>query len=211
MTPILYSFRRCPYAMRARMALLKSGVSLNLREIALRDKPEHMLEISPKGTVPVLQTSESDVLEESLDIMCWALKQSDPDGWLAGFDKTLIAENDSSFKAALDRYKYPDQFPEDCLDARDNGLAFLETLNSRLEQTPQLCGPNVTITDIAIFPFVRQFMAVDSNWSSALPLPGLHKWLKGHMDSPLFKTIMVKYKPWLVTGKEQAWPIPIQA
>jgi len=208
MLPILYNFRRCPYAMRARMALQKSGTKLELREIELRDKPAHMLEISPKGTVPVLQISDDKVLDESLDIMRWALCQKDPDNWLMETDESreLIARNDGAFKEALDRYKYPDRFPDDCLDARDNGLVFLQTLNARLETSPQLVGSNITITDIAIFPFIRQFMGVDRGWSDKLPLPALHKWLLDHIQSPLFKTIMVKYKPWLVTGNAENWP-----
>ena len=209
MPAILYSFRRCPYAMRTRMAVQKSGIKLDLREIELGNKPKHMLDISPKGTVPVLQISDDKVLEESLDIMRWALCQNDPDNWLieTNESRALITQNDGAFKRALDRYKYSDQFSEDVRDARDNGLVFLQTLNAHLEISPQLGGSTITITDIAIFPFIRQFMCVDRDWSDKLPLPALHKWLVQHLQSLLFKTIMEKYKPWLVTGKAQNWPL----
>jgi glutathione S-transferase len=210
MTPILYSFRRCPYAMRARMALFQSGTKLELREIVLRDKPEHMLEISPKGTVPVLQVSETKVIDESFDIMLWALNQNDPDDWLAGHDAALIAQNDEEFKAALDRYKYPNRYPdEDCSSARDDGEEFLKLLEARLQNAPYLCGDKKSLADIAIFPFIRQFANVDRDWFYALPYPALQAWLKSHLESDLFIAIMEKYKPWKEAGEAVNWP-PIQ-
>jgi glutathione S-transferase len=169
--PILYSFRRCPYAMRARMAMTISGVAFDLREIKLSAKPQAMLEASPKGTVPVLILSDGTVIDESLDIMRWALMQHDPEDWLARDDAALVATNDGDFKRALDRYKYPERHDGDALIHRDRGLAFLVTLDHRLSSEGQLGGPTRGLTDAAIMPFVRQFASVDRLWFDALPLP----------------------------------------
>ncbi|MEM6780298.1 MAG: glutathione S-transferase [Pseudomonadota bacterium] len=195
---LLYSFRRCPYAMRARMALVSAQIPVTIHEVSLKDKPDHMLEISPKGTVPVLQTSDGNVLEESIDIIFWVLGQNDPDG-LLNFDlndvKTLIAENDGPFKAALDRYKYPSRYPdEDCSGARDIGEAFLIKLNDRIDGQGQIMGSQITIADIAIFPFIRQFANTDRVWFDALPLKPLQDWLSGHINGALFTHIMRKYR-----------------
>ena len=142
--------------MRARMALVQAQIQCDVLEIDFKDKPAHMLEISPKGTVPVLNTLDGEVVDESLDVMCWALKQNDPEGWLDSEVSDLIGENDGAFKAALDRYKYPNRFPdEDCSNARERGLAFLILLNERLKNHKQLMGENITIADIPIFPFIR--------------------------------------------------------
>lgn len=192
--PILYSYSRCPYAMRARMALVSAGVQCEVHEIDFKKKPAAMLAISPKGTVPVLHLAESAVIEESLDIMRWALAQNDPQNWMVA-DEALIAENDGAFKAALDRYKYPNRFPEeDCSNARAQALAFLEKLNALLETQNHLSGDDVGVVDIAIFPFVRQCANVDRAWFDDLPLAALQKWLAGHLASDLFKHIMKKHK-----------------
>jgi glutathione S-transferase len=201
--PILYSFRRCPYAMRARMALQACEIDLEHREILLRDKPAAMLEASPKGTVPVLVLPHGTVLEQSLDIMHWALEQNDPQGWLnpqtsrpdamAG----LIADNDGPFKTDLDRYKYADRHPEDAPDYhRDRGLGFLARLDTLLASNGQLFGSRISMADIAIFPFVRQFANTDRDWFDALPLPALQDWLAGHIGSELFETIMFRHATW---------------
>mgnify|MGYP003365867862 CR=1 FL=1 len=195
--PILYSFRRCPYAMRARMALTISGVGFDLREIKLSAKPQAMLDVSPKGTVPVLVLPDGTVIDESLDIMRWALMQHDPEGWLGRDDPALITANDGGFKQALDRYKYPERYDHDAPTHRMRGLAFLEVLDHRLSAAGQLCGPSRGLADMAIMPFVRQFAAVDSAWFEAQTLPHLKSWLEGHLQSDLFERIMVRYAPWL--------------
>jgi glutathione S-transferase len=155
--PILYSFRRCPYAMRARMALLVSGQAVGLREVVLRAKPRALLDASPKGTEPVLVLPDGQVIEQSLDIMLWALRRRDPENWLSGRDAGLIAANDGPFKHHLDHYKYAGRHDGDPLPHRAAALGLLEPLEERLAAAPFLCGPARTLTDIAIFPFVRQF------------------------------------------------------
>jgi glutathione S-transferase len=198
-TPILYSFRRCPYAMRARMALLISETPVRLREVVLRDKPEEMVAASPKATVPVLVQDDATVIDESLAIMQWALDRNDPAGWLddaqAGAD--LIAEADSDFKDNLDRYKYPTRYDDvDPLAHRSAGLAFLEKLEKPLVAQGQLLGTRPRLADFAIFPFIRQFANNDRNWFDAQPLPGLQKWLAAHLGSDLFAAAMKKYPQW---------------
>jgi len=195
--PILYSYRRCPYAMRARMALKYAGIAVEIREISLRDKPAHLLEISPKGTVPVLVTAHGAVLEQSLDIMHWALQQNDPDGWLAADaaqTQQLITENDTSFKQALDRYKYAIRFPEQAMeDYRALGEVFLTKLEQQLSRTDFLMGAKLTLADIAIFPFIRQFSAVDAVWFASANYPKLNAWLNLMLSSALFDSIMDKH------------------
>jgi len=195
--PILYSYRRCPYAMRARMALKYAGIAIEIREISLRDKPAHLFAVSPKATVPVLVLLDGAVLEQSLDIMHWALQQRDIDGWLlADSEQTqqLITENDTSFKQALDRYKYAIRFPEQSMeDYRSQGEAFLAKLEQRLTQTNFLMGEQVSLADIAIFPFIRQFSAVDADWFASTPYVRLKAWLSLLVESELFNSIMGKY------------------
>ncbi len=194
--PVLYSFRRCPYAMRARLALAISGTTCELREVKLSNKPEALLAASPKGTVPVLVPGDAAVIDESIDIMRWALSRRDPEGWLQRDDTALIAANDGPFKHDLDRYKYPDRHGSDSLAHRESALGFLGDLDDRLAAHGQLCGAARGMADAAIFPFVRQFAAVERDWFAALPLPHLRKWLAGHLESPLFKAIMVRHQPW---------------
>ena len=192
--PILYSFRRCPYAMRARMSLLESGVEVELREVILRDRPEHMMEISPKGTVPVLLLPDGTVIEESLDIMLWSLDES----WLAGDWKELIDVNDGDFKHHLDRYKYNNRY-ENVLSSeehREHALSILKTYDERLSNQAYLCGDSISLADLALSPFVRQFANTDRGWFDQLPLPHLHNWLIGILEGDLFKSSMVKYKQW---------------
>ncbi|KLI63510.1 glutathione S-transferase [Aurantiacibacter marinus] len=193
---VLYSFRRCPYAMRARMALVVSKTRVELREVKLSAKPDAMREVSPKATVPVLVHGDGAILEESIDIMRWALGHTDPEGWLARDDAALIAENDGPFKHALDRYKYPDRHDSDALEHRAEGVKFLRKLEARLEKNPQLCGETRGLADAAIMPFVRQFAATDRDWWAKVDLPRVKAWLAGHMESPLFKTVMQREKPW---------------
>ena len=211
--PVLYSFRRCPYAMRARMAIAASGVAVRLREILLRDKPAQMLEISPKGTVPVLQLSDGAVIDESLDVMHWALAQSDPQGWGAlsqddlGVMNDLIAENDGPFKADLDRYKYATRYEDADPEAhRAGGFAFLQKLEARLSASPFLFGVQRRLGDVAIFPFVRQFRIADEAWFDAQPIPHVQTWLAEHLNWSVFQAVMAKYPLWKETGEEIAFP-----
>jgi glutathione S-transferase len=195
--PILYSFRRCPYAIRARLALAISGTCCEMREVRLRAKPAAMLAASPKGTVPVLVLPDGRVIDESLDIMRWALDRHDPEGWLERDDAALIALNDGAFKQALDRYKYPERHDTDPLPHRDAGVAFLTEIDARLAPAGQLCGAARGLADAALLPFVRQFAAVDRSWFDALPLPHLHRWLGDHLSSALFASVMLPILPWV--------------
>ncbi len=185
---LLYSFRRCPYAMRARMALLVSGATFDIHEVRLSDKPAALLAASSKGTVPVLVLRDGAVIDESIDIMRWALQRHDPEDWLAGEDAALIATFDGAFKAHLDGYKYG----RDAVANRAAGLAMLQGLEERLVGTANLCGEARAMTDIAIMPFVRQFSMVDRAWFDAQPLPRVQDWLARHLASPLFIAAMAK-------------------
>ncbi|CAN5401709.1 glutathione S-transferase [soil metagenome] len=193
---VLYSFRRCPYAMRARMALIVSGVACAVREVVLRDKPPELIAASPKATVPVLMLEDGSVIEESLDIMHWALARCDPERWLAGDDAALIAASDGAFKHHLDRYKYPDRHASDPHEHRDAALSLLAPLEARLAIHAHLCGATRSLTDVAIFPFVRQFAAVDPGWFAAQPVARVRAWLATQVESPLFERAMVRRRPW---------------
>ena len=194
--PVLYSFRRCPYAMRARLAIAVSSTCCELREVKLSFKPDSMLAASPKGTVPVLVLPDGKVIDESLDIMRWALAKRDPECWLEGDNPALINRNDGPFKHDLDRYKYPERFGADPLEHRAKGMEFLRELNDRLDRTSRLCGPVRSMADAAIMPFVRQFAAVDQKWFSDQPLPRLKVWLADQISSELFSKIMLRIAPW---------------
>lgn len=194
--PILYSFRRCPYAMRARMALAISRTQCHLREVKLSRKPAELIAASPKATVPVLVLGDGLVLAESLDIMRWALERNDPEGWLEREDAALIETNDGQFKHHLDRYKYPERHGSDPASHRAAGLELLARLNTRLAGQDNLCGDRRGITDIALFPFVRQFAETDRAWFDAQPLPHLQAWLDRHLRSDLFAAIMLRLDPW---------------
>lgn len=195
-TPTLYSFRRCPYAMRARLAIAASGLTVALREITLRNKPGAMLRASPKGTVPVLVTQDG-VIDESLDIMHWALGQSDPEGLLAPDARALIARNDGPFKTALDRTKYAVRYPDlDPAESRATAAAFISDLNAQLGDQPWLFGDRPRLADLAILPFVRQFAHTDLDWWNAQPYPHAQRWLATFKASDRFAAIMTKYTPW---------------
>lgn len=209
--PVLYSFRRCPYAMRARMALIVAGIDVRVREIILRDKPAEMLAASPKGSVPVLILPAGDVIDESLDVMAWALGQCDPhamrprDAAARTATEALIATNDGAFKHHLDRYKYATRYDDvDPGEHRDAGSAILWDLDGRLTTAPHLGGPTPGQADLAIFPFVRQFRIADPEWFDAQSWTGLKAWLAGWLDHPLFRAAMVKYPLWRETGEEGA-------
>ena len=204
--PVLYSFRRCPYAMRARLALHVSGIAVAHREVVLKNKPAHMLALSPKGTVPVLWLPESSggrVLEQSLDIMLWALRQHDPLGWLPAAEAAmadalaLIAHNDGPFKQQLDRYKYPNRSGlESGQTDRDLAAVWLRGLDARLAAQPFLTGERFGLADAALAPFVRQFAHTDPVWFAAQPWSALLKWLAEFENSELFAAIMHKHAPW---------------
>ena len=196
--PVLYSFRRCPYAIRARMALRYAGVPVHMVEVALRQKPTELLAASPKGTVPVLVTTDGEVIDQSLDIMQWALCQSDPDGWL-GTDTSdqanhWIALNDETFKPLLDRYKYATRHPElTPAEHRSRALdAMIRPMQAQLQHTRWLVRPHMSIADVALFPFVRQFAGVDRAGFDTQPLPALQAWLTTWLDSSLFNLAMHK-------------------
>lgn len=202
--PVLYSFRRCPYAMRARLALAASGQQCELHEVVLRAKPAELLAASPKATVPVLVLPDGSVIEQSLDIMRWALAQRDPEQWLAPEQgaaadmDALILQCDTSFKADLDRYKYPDRYPgADALAHRAAGADFLLALDVRLQAASYLFGSRACLADMAIAPFVRQFAHTDAAWFVEQPWPALSRWLDTFLESARFTNVMTKYAPWV--------------
>jgi glutathione S-transferase len=204
--PVFYSFRRCPYAMRARLALHASGIATEHREVVLKNKPAHLLALSPKGTVPVLWlpgAEEGRLLDQSLDIMLWALRQHDPLGWLPPSDagmadaQALIAHNDGPFKQQLDRYKYPSRWGlESGVADRDEAAIWLRTLDARLRKQPELAGEHFGMADAAVAPFVRQYAHTDPTWFAAQPWPALASWLTQFEASDLFQAIMHKHAPW---------------
>lgn len=204
--PILYSFRRCPYAMRARIALLASGITVELREVVLRDKPVEMLAVSPKGTVPVLLLPDGRVLDESLDIMEYALTRADPFEWVSpevGSEdemRALITVFDTSFKHHLDRYKYAARYEgAEAWEHRLEASQHVAALETRLEQVgAYLFGDAPKLADYAIMPFVRQFAGVDRAWFEDQPWPSVQKWLRVLIDSSEFTNVMKKYTQWQV-------------
>ena len=192
---ILYSFRRCPYAMRARLALRYAGVAVQIEEVSLKAKPEQMLALSPKGTVPVLSV-EGRVLDESLDIMRWALAQNDPQDWrLQGDERidALIARNDSEFKVHLNHYKYAERYPEHSREHyRGQAETILADLEQRLDGRAYLLADHPSLADAALLPFIRQFAGVEPQWFAEAPYPRLRAWLQGWLESELFKAIMAR-------------------
>ena len=199
--PILYSFRRCPYAMRARMAIHISGQKCELREVLLRDKPPSMLEYSAKGTVPVLILQDDKVIDESLDVIDWALNLNDPDNWQRSKDtektKELIKINDGEFKYHLDRYKYSKRYDnEDPEFHRKRCLKFIESINNELNNSEYIFDDNISYADIVLLPFIRQYRIADIEWFDSLPYNNLKKWLSSFLDSYLLNSIMKKYDLW---------------
>ena len=211
--PILYSFRRCPYAMRARMALSVTDQTCLLREVVLRDKPAEMLDASPKGTVPVMVFSNGWGLDESIDIMRWALAINDPESWLTPETGTLddmlalIKENDFPFKEHLDKYKYTARYEgEDSEHHRMEGGKFLAKLDAMIGEGGFLFGTRRSLADVAIFPFVRQFANADRGWFDDQPLAALQAWLDDHLNWELFNGIMKKLPQWQVGDAEPVFP-----
>lgn len=197
-TPLLFSFRRCPYAIRARLALQVAQIEVRIEEVQLRAKPASLLAASPKGTVPVLVLADGQVLEQSLDIMNWALAQHDPQRWrdpaLAEKTAALIALNDGPFKHVLDRYKYPERHPtQGQQDYRAQAEALmLAPLETRLAAHEHLLSERATLADMALLPFIRQFAAVDAAWFEQAPYPRLRAWLERLTGSALFEAVMRK-------------------
>jgi len=210
MTNILYSFRRCPYAIRARLAIAYSQSQVQLREVALKNKPPEMLALSAKGTVPVLLLENKTLIDESLDIMIWALENADPEGWLTPDLTTMLAlidENDFEFKTWLDKYKYaPNDDPALIINYREQAEDFLFKLEQKLLNTPYLFGEKISLADIAIFPFIRQFAAVDLVSFEKNEFSNIKKWLNHFSDSELFLSVMDKYPTWLESGKAIPFP-----
>ena len=192
---LLYSFRRCPYAMRARLALRYSGVCVRIIEVSLKAKPAEMLALSPKGTVPVLSVN-GEVIDESLAIMQWALAQHDPDDWRLQGDPSVLAlidENDQGFKYHLDRYKYAERYPEHPMEHyRAEGEVFLQKLEGLLADRAYLLAHHPSLADMALAPFMRQFAHVDRDWFARAPYPRLQRWLEAFLQSPLFIGVMAK-------------------
>lgn len=200
--PVLYSYRRCPYAMRARMGIWASGLEVEQREIVFWDKPNEMLQASPKGTVPVLILENGQVIDESLDILLYALHQNDPYQWLPSKEPersladSLVALNDQ-FKPFLDHYKYADRHPEKTqYEHREDGCFFLNHLESALTKNLYLLNNRVSFADIAIFPFVRQFANVDKNWWSTRPYVKVDQWLTALVESDAFAAVMKNRPTW---------------
>ena len=196
--PVLYSFRRCPYAMRARMSIVREGYEVELREVVLRDRPEHMMEISPKGTVPVLLLLDGTVIEESLEIMQHVLNWE-----LSDEEAHWVERNDEEFKFHLDRYKYPNRYDDvDEMEHRTLASAYLSALDTRLSESPAFTSQ---LND-ALFPFVRQFANHDRAWFDGQPWPHLHAWLTDHLQSHEFKRCMKKEKQWIADGPGVVFP-----
>ena len=217
--PILWSFRRCPYAMRARATILNCGIKVEMREIMLKDKPDEFIAASPKATVPVLVLPSGKVIDESQDVMFWALDESgDPHNWLAGYseDRKLwsayLDELQGPFKAALDRYKYSTRFADTDDEAagikqqnRQKGSDFLEKINNMLADTGFLADSQFGLVDAASLPFVRQFRIADPDWFDAQDWPHLHHWLQSFLVSELFRTIMEKFPVWQRGDEPRIW------
>jgi glutathione S-transferase len=213
--PILYSFRRCPYCIRARIAIAKAGIICEMREVDLKNKPQCMLDISPKGTVPVIFLPGSKVLEESLDVMRWALKENDPDGWLNHPEdevNRLIKICDVEFTRAIHEYKYPERFENgDPKKGRAIAMEFLKNLELRIAAKGFIVGETPSLADIAILPFVRQFAMVDWNWFDDCGLMRLRIWLNYFTDNPLFEAVMEKYSVWQPGDPVDVFPVYMAA
>ncbi|PHR59243.1 MAG: glutathione S-transferase [Robiginitomaculum sp.] len=213
--PTLYSFRRCPYAMRARLGLLAASQTVELREVSLKSKPQELLALSPKATVPVLDFPGSEPIEQSLQIMLWPLDKNDPQGLLQPANSTLdtmlqlIERNDGPFKTHLDRYKYPNRYePVGSVDHRAEGFKFLTELSELLTSQQFLFGSTPSLADLAIFPFVRQFAGVDREWFEQTAPQKLRDWLAYWLATNSFVMTMHKYTPWQRGDTTVLFPIP---
>ena len=195
--PRLYTYRRCPYAIRSRLALYQAKIAYEPIEISLKHKSTEFLALSPKGTVPVLVDIDGAVIEESLEIMLWALNQHDPECWLLNDEnasRKLIDENDFNFKKNLDRYKYADRFPEHSKEYyRSECEIFLNLLNDKLQSNNYLMAERISLADAAIFPFIRQFALVDEDWFLNSKYQELKKWLNNLINTQMFQEVMMKH------------------
>ncbi|OEE62589.1 glutathione S-transferase [Enterovibrio norvegicus FF-454] len=202
--PILYSLRQCPYAMRSRLAILHAGQIVILRDIDMKNKPEDMLSVSPKATVPVLVLGDGNVIDESIEVMVWALTQSDPRNLLYSHDKNqlpamleLIRSNDVTFVCALQKYRAASRYHDDNkTEHRDTCCEWLMPIEQRLSQHAYIMGEQPSLVDYAILPFIRQFSRVDKRWYAQAPLPNLRAWLTKHYNDPTFSKVMVSYPKW---------------
>lgn len=207
--PVFYSFRRCPYAMRSRLALKYSGVQVELREVDLKDIPAELRVLVPDNpTVPVLQLPDGRVIDESWDVLLWAVRENDPDGWLGEEESNLapaeqwIEMNDFSFKTDLDHYKYHERYPEQTqVEYREEAEAFIQDLEVQLQETRFLLGDRLSIADIGVLPFIRQFAFVDKDWFDQAPYPKVQAWLAEFLESDLFNAVMEKYPVWTVSDE----------
>ena len=203
--PVLWTFRRCPYAMRTRLAIKSSGTQVYLREIVLRNKPDEFICDSAKATVPVLKLSNGKIIEESIEIMYWALTQNDPNNWCGVLNarqehsRNFLAKLDGQFKNNLDRYKYASRYglgADESVKYRKGGSKFLSRVNDLLKETSFLSGESQGFLDIASLPFVRQFRIANPEWFDQQDWPQLHNWLQTFLASNQFSLIMEKLKPW---------------
>jgi glutathione S-transferase len=217
--PILYSLRNCPYAMRARIAIFKSQQQVDVREVNLNSKPAEMITASIKGTVPILVlgkgSAPSSVIEESLDVMLWALNQSDPEGLLNKHDSTalpnmlkLIAQFDDEFKACLNTYKCAKRYRENNItECRQACEVYIQELENRLANTetqqPFIMSAQESLADIALLPFIRQFAKVERQWYLQSPYPKVRQWLNHYLQSAMFTKVMAKHDLWLGSVKQK--------
>ena len=203
-TPILYSLRQCPYAIRSRLAILHAQQTVVLRDIDMNNKPEEMLSISPKGTVPVLLLGDGSVIDESLDVMVWALTQSDPNNLLYSHDETkltqmldVINQNDNEFVEALQKYRAASRYHDtNEVECRERCCEWLMTIEQALSQHAYIMGETPSLVDYAILPFIRQFSRVDKKWYAQAPLPYLRAWLVSHYNDPTFSKAMFTHPKW---------------
>ncbi len=203
--PILYSLRRCPYAMRARLALLQAKQTVVLRDIVMTNIPPEMLAVSPTGTVPLLILDDSSIVDESLDIMIWALDQNDPNNLLYSEQPdvlpsmlSLINRNDNDFVNALDKYKAASRYHDsDEHHFREQCESFISHIEYCLKEHKYLMGPHPSLADYALLPFLRKFSRIDRKWYLQAPYPNLQNWLNTHYENPLYSKAMKKYPQWL--------------
>ena len=203
-TPILYSLRQCPYAMRSRLGILHAQQTVVLRDIDMKNKPEEMLSVSPKGTVPVLLLGDSTVIDESLDVMVWALNQSDPSNLLYSHDETkltqmlvFIHQSDTEFVDALQKYRAASRYHDtNEVECRERCCEWLMTIELALSQHTYIMGETPSLVDYAILPFIRQFSRVDKKWYAQAPLPYLRAWLVNHYNDPTFSKAMFTHPKW---------------
>jgi glutathione S-transferase len=207
--PVLYSLRNCPYAMRARVAIYYAKQKVALRDLLLSNKPDEMLEVSPKGTVPVLvtelETGQTVVIDESLDVMLWALNETDPDNLLHSETPhllsemlSLISQFDNEFKTCFDKYQCAKRYHEDSLVSdREACEKYIADLEQRLQLNDFLMSNKASLADIALLPFIRKFSKVERQWYLQSPYPKLRAWLNRYLQSRMFSKVMTQYPLWL--------------